>query len=109
MTQGVVTAFVDQVARDDAAKALDNIEGHERLCAERYGNINDTLKTIKSILGWAGGTIFTMLLATLGWLIVQQVSRNDDDKDLLRAQIESLARQVPAQPAAASGSTARQP
>lgn len=95
-----VTAFVDQVARDDARTALDNIEGHEQLCAERYLNINETLKTIKSILAWAGTTIFGMLLATLGWLVVQSIDRNDGDKAVLRAQLELLQRQ--AAPAAAN-------
>jgi hypothetical protein len=94
MTQGVVTAFVDQVARDKAQKANDELEGHENLCAERYKNINDTLKTIKSILAWAGTTIFGLLMVTLGWLVVQQVNRNDDDRTLLKAQIELLQQQM---------------
>jgi hypothetical protein len=106
MTQGVVTAFVDQVARDKAQKALDNISGHEDLCAERYDNINDTLKTIKQILGWAGGTIFTMLLATLSWLLVQQVSHNDDDKQMLRDQVQMLQSEQ-MRSAAVPGSPAR--
>jgi hypothetical protein len=91
---GVVTAFVDQVARDKAQKAVDDLSGHEDLCAERYKNINDTLKTIKSILAWAGTTIFGLLIATLGWLVIQQVSRNDDDKTLLKAQVELLQQQM---------------
>lgn len=108
MSQGIVTAFVDQVARDKATKAADDIEGHEALCAERYKNINDTLGTIKRILAWAGTTIFGLLVGTLGWLVVQQVNRNDNDKELLRAQIELLQQQVPAQPIiAAPGSTVR--
>lgn len=90
MSQGVVTAFVDQVARDKAQKALDNIEGHEDLCAERYTNINDTLKTIKSILGWAGAAIFSVMAGTLGWLVAQQIGQNDSDKQMLRAQIDLL-------------------
>lgn len=108
--QGIVTAFVDQVARDkanqaaaDAEKALERMEGHEDLCAMRYGNINDTLTTIKHILGWAGTTIFGLLVATLGWLIVQQIDRSNDDTAVLHAQIELLKQQVPA----TTGSTAR--
>lgn len=113
LEQGVVTAFVDQVARDkaaaaqaDAQRALDEMSSHENLCAERYGNINSALRTIKNILGWAGSTIFGLLTVTLGWLIVQQVNHNDSDKDLLRAQIEMLQRQSgPVVPS--PGSTAR--
>jgi len=83
---------VDTIARQDARQALNEIESHEDLCAERYGNINDTLRTIKSILGWAGGTIFMMLIGVLGWLISQQVGRNDSDRAVLEAKIELLQR-----------------
>lgn len=85
-----MTGVVDAVARARADEAHTKIDGHEELCAERYKNIHETLGTMKTILGWAGGSIFSLLVATLGWLVVQQVSRNDDDKAMLRAQVEML-------------------
>lgn len=75
-----------------ADEAHSKIDGHEALCAERYENIHETLGTMKKILGWAGGSMFTLLFATLGWLIAQQVSQNNADKATLRAQIEVLER-----------------
>lgn len=81
---------VDAVARARADEAHSKIEGHEELCAERYKNINDTLGTIKSILGWAGGSIFAVLVAMLGWLSVQEINRISDDKQMLQAQLEVL-------------------
>lgn len=38
---------VDQVARREATQALANIQGHERVCAERYGNITANLGDLK--------------------------------------------------------------
>lgn len=89
-----MTAVIDAVARGRADEAHTKIDGHEQLCAERYQNIHDTLGTMKTILGWAGGSIFSLLVATLGWLVVQQVNQNTDDKAVLRAQVEMLQRQA---------------
>lgn len=92
---------VDQVARNSAGtadakaqRALDEIAGHEDLCALRYGNIDETLKRIIRILGWAGTTVFALLISTLGWLIVQQVDHNDTDKAKLSTQVQVLQQQL---------------
>ena len=90
---------VDQVARDKAQQALEEISGHEKLCAERYDNINETMKVIKSILGWAGGSLFAILIATLGWMISQQIQSGDRARQISEDRIELLQKQVAKQPA----------
>lgn len=39
--------IVDIMARKDAAAALSDIRSHERICAERYGNITTNLGDLK--------------------------------------------------------------
>lgn len=53
-----------------AESAHQKIEDHEKLCAERYGNINSTLDELKKlvwgvILGVAGFALMTLLAVML--------------------------------------------
>ena len=43
---------VDLVARQMSQRALDKIEGHEKLCTERWSNIHGILKGINSRQWW---------------------------------------------------------
>lgn len=61
-----------------AESAHQKIDSHEELCAERYGNINDTLSDLKdtlkshqSIALKVLGGLATGVLGLLGWMAVQ--------------------------------------
>lgn len=60
------------------------IEGHENLCAERFGSIRDTQKLLV-------GLMITTMLAVLGWLAVQLWNTRDAEVKALRAQVEAQA------------------
>lgn len=91
---GVVTAFVDQVARDQASKALSDLQGHEDLCAERYGNIHDKLGFITRLLGWGGATLATIVIGIIGGLSMRLSSAQDSDRGYLKAKVEFLEGQL---------------
>lgn len=71
----------DQMARDDANRALLLIEGHERVCTERQGHIIQNLDALRrGVEGlyrrfWAAAICCISLLVTacasLLWLIVR--------------------------------------
>ena len=97
-----------QVARDQ--------EGHEDICAERYGNIHKAMEGIKTdaaaamtkietsvdkqfgeikgILKWAGGALFSVIIALLGFLATQQFNANDQARKQAEAKIDLLERQL---------------
>lgn len=73
---------IDQAARDLARDALAKIDGHERVCAERWGACKTSLdagskkmqaladgqRAILRLLGWGGALMFTTLLGAAGWM-----------------------------------------
>lgn len=66
---------IDQMARNDATKAIALIESHERVCAERQGHIITRLTSIERLLGRAtiwvigiAGTIIILLLSLTSFL-----------------------------------------
>lgn len=75
---------VDQQARDAADDAMNRIDKHEAVCAERYRNLETSLAAgsarmgridkgiegIASILKWGGATLVTTLIAAIGGLIM---------------------------------------
>jgi hypothetical protein len=91
-----VSGAVDQIARDKAQKALDEIGSHEKLCAERYDNIHDKLGLVLKVLGWGGATIMTVLLG----IAARSMTVNDDQSAVLKAKVELLEQQVHGPPAA---------
>lgn len=93
---------IDHVAREKAQRALDQLDGHENLCAERYSNIHTRLGNIVKLLGFGGATLATVVISIIGYLSVKLIDVNDSDKAVLRAKVEILeAQQRP------TGSTAR--
>lgn len=76
-------AQVAQEAKGLAHKALNKIEGHEELCAERYKNIHSTLNLIMRVLAWGGSSLIIVLITALGWLAVQQMSLLQHQSDLV--------------------------
>lgn len=62
----------DQLARDQAAKAISMIQGHEQVCAERQGNIIRRLVGIEKMLGRGMvltiGAMGSMIVALVGLL-----------------------------------------
>lgn len=48
---------VDYEARGMAQQALDKIEGHEKLCTERWDNVKNVLKGINNRLWWIIATV----------------------------------------------------
>lgn len=73
--------IVDQMARNDATKAISLIESHERVCTERQGHIIQNLGDLKrGVEGlyrrfWAAAICCISLLitacASLLWLIIK--------------------------------------
>lgn len=73
---------IDQTARDLARDALAKIDGHERVCAERWGaceksfqagsakmkELGEGQRAILRMLGWGGALMFTTVLGTAGWM-----------------------------------------
>ena len=59
-------------ARELARQAQRDIESHEAVCAERYGNINDKLNMLFKIIAWAGGTAFLVVMGLLTYLAKTQ-------------------------------------
>lgn len=63
---------IDQVARDDAVRAIGLIESHERVCTERQGNIIIRLGKIDKLLGnafvWVVGVMGSVIAALLGMI-----------------------------------------
>jgi hypothetical protein len=57
------------MARADSAHQ--KIEDHERLCAERYANINAHLGELKDGAKTQSRLVIGVLLALLGWMAVQ--------------------------------------
>ena len=96
---------VAQEALSKAESAQAQLVAHEQLCAERYANINDKLSTIVRVLAWAGGTLFMLIIAVLGWSMWQQISAASAEQESLRETIRAL--QVQAQLQAASSPPAR--
>lgn len=82
-----------------------DIEQHEDICAERYRNINNSMTKIetsvdkqfgeiKDILKWAGGALFSVIIALLGFLATQQFNANDQARKQAEAKIDLLERQL---------------
>ena len=57
---------VDHVARQMGQRALDKIEGHEKLCTERWDNVRHILKGINSRQWW----MITALVAGQGAVLL---------------------------------------
>lgn len=60
---------VDQFARDNAAKAISLIEGHERVCTERQGHIIETLVDVQKSIKGLYSRFWGAAIATIGLLL----------------------------------------
>lgn len=52
--------------------------------------INDKLDRQEGIMKWAGGLLFSLILAVLGWSLLQQISANSAQMENNEKQIELL-------------------
>lgn len=59
-----------------AKQAAASIVAHEAVCAERYSKISDDIAGLRGLFKWAGGALFTLLLAAFGFLIQQVGTSN---------------------------------
>jgi len=90
-----VTESVAHQALKLAEKNEGDIVAHEKLCAERYGNINDSIREIKGFLKWVGGSAFLIIIGLLGWSLKQQVNANDAAvRAVADTRIELLEQQI---------------
>ncbi|MGN5375787.1 hypothetical protein [Sphingomonas hankookensis] len=78
-----------------ADRALQAVDSHEDICAERYKNINDKVaavdakvSTLFKLLAWGGTTALTLILALLGFLAKAQF---DSITELQRASTQRAA------------------
>jgi len=84
-----MTSDVAYQALTLARQANRDIEKHEDICAERYDGINKTMDEIKSILKWAGGFGFTVIITLLGFLAHAQFDANEAAMKALAAKVEA--------------------
>lgn len=71
-----------------------DIEGHEDICAERYAGIHKAIDEIKGTIKWAGTTAFGIIIAMLGFMLVQQLNANGKINDDNQRRIDSLQGQL---------------
>lgn len=90
MTESTVAYEALNLAKQNAR----DIESHEDICAERYGNIHKAIDEIKGTLKWAGGGAFTIIMAVLGFLLAQQLSANGKLHDDNQREIKQLQQQL---------------
>jgi hypothetical protein len=55
---------------DEGTLALDRIENHERICAERYEGLQYSVRKLERILWAVAGTTILQLLAACSYLVV---------------------------------------
>lgn len=93
-------------AEEDAQEALkvaiqvqSDFKYHTETCMTRYQALNDKLdnlnastnlrlKNIWSLIAWAGTTAFGIIIAILGFLLVQLYDRNESDKQMLSERVD---------------------
>jgi hypothetical protein len=64
------------VSLDPAVKVAvleERLEGHEKVCAERYGEISKSFDRIHGRLDWIMRGIIGLLAAMLAWVVVNGV------------------------------------
>ena len=91
---------------EKATEALERMNSHERLCGERYLNINASIRRIEGWLKWGGGVAFTLsaaaftlIIALLGWSLRQQYESALQDRAASAAKITALEQQLAAKQA----------
>lgn len=93
-------------AEDNAQEALQiaiqvqsDFKYHTETCMSRYENLtskldsverntNARLKSIWSLIAWAGTTAFGIIIAILGFLLIQLYDRNESDKKMLSERFD---------------------
>lgn len=55
---------------DDGTLALARIEMHEKVCADRYADIQVSVRRVESILWGTAGAVILQLLAACSYLLV---------------------------------------
>ena len=82
-------------AKSDAEKALNKIEGHEELCAERYGNINTSIADLKKLNQWIISLFVGIMLSMLAWSLSDKAQTLSKRDDVLLREIQELRRATP--------------
>lgn len=63
------------MAEGDSVKIAvmtERLEGHEKVCAERYGQINASFERIHGRLDWIMRGVLGLLIALVGYLLINQ-------------------------------------
>lgn len=92
--------FIAQEARAIALAVEQKLDEREKLHEERNASLVASVKEIKSILTWVGGTMISMILAVLAWSLIQQYNANDAQQKALQEQIVALQHAPAPAPAA---------
>lgn len=85
--------LVAQEARSIALAVEQKLDEREKLHDERNAAIIQSIKEIKSILTWVGGTMITMILSVLAWSLLQQYNANEAQQRALQEQVYTLQHQ----------------
>jgi hypothetical protein len=63
-------------ALERAEGAHQQIETHEKICADRYTTINDKIGLVLNVLGWGGGVLILTLISLVGALAMMLWNAN---------------------------------
>lgn len=60
--------LIDQKARDMAQAALNKMDVHEQVCAQRWGTALLTMQEIKRVITWAAAGLISSMAGLIAWL-----------------------------------------
>lgn len=71
----------------------EKLDSLSKLMEQRHAQQDANVKELTSTLKWAGGLIVSLVLAVLGWSLVQQYNANESTKTDLQQQLNLLKSQ----------------
>ncbi len=81
-----------QTLGERMAKVESWVDGHEKLCAERYGKIEGSIVDLKGMIRWASRGVWAAALSLMAWMAVQLYDGHRQDlRELRAAQAEAAA------------------
>lgn len=66
----MTSSEADYVAREIANKAIDRIEGHEKICAERQTNIINSLSAVQRGVDRINGRLWAAAVGIISMLVI---------------------------------------
>lgn len=76
------------------ASVAADLEGHERLCAERLAGLHIRMDKMERLLGWFLGLIAVSMLAVIGWGVEQGFAAGKSALESERSQAQAQSAQI---------------